>query len=172
MPTDLVALLVDTPSARVAVLDRADGKLPALRYAHDDPRVRRYCEDRRVFLSCNEISTSDIFWSRLAAGLNLQIPNSDDAETDADVTRVVVLDDLTANQRTLITLEKLECIYSRDNQAQQEATDVLLATLAAIDEVTLFVSFCGSSLPESVNWTIVNVRVRKRPPLVRFFFST
>jgi len=151
MESALVARLVGTPSARAAVLNPVGiGNSPVLSNVADDPRVRDHFGNRRIFLSCSDISALHIFWSRLAAELGLKMSN-----TDIDVIMVAVLDERMAYKSTLIVIDRLETIYAQENNEQQKATDVLLAVLAAVDEVALLVSFCGLSLPESVHWTTV-----------------
>jgi len=171
MESELVSLLVGAPSVHIAVLDPlGTGKTSVLRNITNDLRVCDYFGGRRLFLSCSDLSTSNAIWSRLAAVLGLELPCSDDG--DDDITVAVVLDELAAHKNnTLVILDKLDSIYSAENAIQQDETDVILAVLAAIDDVTLLVSFCGSSLPESVHWTTTENCIPPTHPDVSYSLS-
>ena len=96
---------------------------------------------------CQGASSSDVVLRRLSAELGID---------EHDDTIGAILDRLVASERTLIAFDKLDAIYAPADLDQQEATDLLLATLAAVDEVTLIITFSGAALPESVIWSVLD----------------
>jgi len=105
--------------------------------------VRAHYSDRCVLVSCEDGANAEVAVACLASGLGL-------APNDSDIG--VILNHLVAHNHTLIILDNVDTIYSSADPALQKATDVLLATLAAVDEVSLVITFCGNSLPECVEW--------------------
>ena len=60
-----------------------------------------------------------------------------------------------AHRCTLIVLDNLDVIHASADPEQQEATDVLLATLASVDQLSLVVTLRGQSQPDCVDWISV-----------------
>jgi len=158
----LIAHLVEKPASRYAILDPTFiDRTSLISRILDSPRVRNHFSQRCIFVSCAGARNTDDIVTRLAAKLSIA-SNSDHMKA--------VLENLTAHRKTLIALDKLDVVYSLDNRDEQDAADVMLACLASIDELSLLVTYCGPSLPESVMWEntnlIVNdmlIKVRKRP---------
>ena len=145
---DLVATLIGTPSPRLAIhsLARSDESYLVVA-ALDDRRVHDHFDGRNVIVSCDAAKDTEDAIGLLAAGLSIDINGNAIG---------AILDNLTKYNRTLVVLDKLECIYAATNVAQQEETEVLLATLASVDELALVVIMHGTQLPECVAWTDLN----------------
>jgi len=133
----LVSQLVATPAPRLSLVESTGSAKSALvQKVLEDPAVRGHYADRCVYISCDSETSTQAIVACLASALGLE-PN--------DNMRVrTVLDHLATHGRTLLVLEKLDAIYSPANPEQQEAAYVLLATLAAVDELTLVVTLCGT----------------------------
>ena len=141
----MVAQLVTTPAPRLALLNNAEAKQSTfVQKVLEDSAVRAYFSNRCVVVSCDGATSAEAAIACLASGLGLE-PTDNCIEA--------ILEYLVAHGRTLIVFDNVEAIYSPTDPEQQEATDVLLATLAAVDEVTLVVTFCGTPLPDCVAWT-------------------
>jgi len=141
----LVAQLIATPAPRLAFHNHiVDEQAVLLKDILEDPAVRAHYSDRCVLVSCEDAASAEVVIACVASALGLEL--SEDAID-------TVLEDLATHGRTLIVLENVDAIYSSADAVQQEATDVLLASLAAVDELTLVITFCGTSLPECVAWT-------------------
>ena len=141
----MVAQLVTTPAPRLALLNNAEAKQSTfVQKVLEDSAVRAYFSNRCVVVSCDGATSAEVAIACLASGLGLE-PTDNCIEA--------ILEYLVALGRTLIVFDNVEAIYSPTDPDQQEATDVLLATLAAVDEVTLVVTFCGTPLPDCVAWT-------------------
>jgi len=141
----LVAQLVATPAPRLTLLNHTEAeKTTILQNILEESDVRAHFSGRCVFVSCGDAASAEVATACVASALDLE-PNEDIIAT--------VLEDFAAHDRTLIVLDNVNAIYSSADAEQQEATDVMLATLAAMDEVTLVITYCGSQLPECVAWT-------------------
>jgi len=144
----LAAQVIATPALRLALLNNADADHTShTRKVLEDSAVRAHFSDRVAFVSCDDATSTEVTIACLASALGLD-PNDDDIGA--------ILGHLMATGRTLVVLNNVDAIYSSADPEQQEETDVLLATLAAVDEVTLVITFCISSLaslPECVAWT-------------------
>jgi len=144
----LVAQLVATPAPPLALLNHTGSQQATLvQKVLEDSTVRAHFSDRCVFVSCEGATSAEVVVACLASALGLE-PSEDAIDT--------VLEDFATHSRTLIILDNVDAIYSPEDPEQQEATEVLLASLAAVDEVTLIITFCGTSLPEYVAWTSMN----------------
>ena len=67
-----------------------------------------------------------------------------------------VLENLRSRQRLLILLDNFESIWSSRNEELRDASEVFLAQLAALDELTLLVTTRGNVLPESCTWANID----------------
>jgi len=143
----LVARLITTPTARIALLKPTCASTSSLiQKVLGDTSIRDHFSDRCVVVSCDDATNTDVVVACLASGLGLE-PQEDAIGT--------VLEYLMANSCTLIVLDNLDVIHASADPEQQEATEVLLATLSSIDELSLVVTLRGQSLPECVGWTSV-----------------
>jgi len=141
----LAAQVITTPALRLALLNSTVADQAShVQKILDDSVVQAHFSDRVAFVSCDEAASIEVAVACLASGLGLE-PNDDGIGA--------ILGYVMATGRTLVVLDNFHAIYSPADPEQQEATDVLLATLAAVDEVTLVITFCGSPLPECVAWT-------------------
>jgi len=145
---DLVETLVGTPSPRIAISSSTRSEESYLAMAAlDDRRVYHHFDGRNVIVSCDAAESTEDVISLLAAGLSV--------DTNGDAIGAI-LDNLAKYKRTLVVLDKLEYIYPAMDLEQQEETDILLATLASVDELTLVVIMHGTPPPECVAWTNLN----------------
>jgi len=120
----------------------------ALKVLHD-PRVKQYFGRQRFFLTCEEANSVDDVLSHLAGKLGAQrIQNAP--------LWPAVLDNLRSRQPVLILLDNFESIWSPTNDELREASEVFLAQLAVLDEITLLVTTRGNVLPESFTWANID----------------
>jgi len=63
---------------------------------------------------------------------------------------------LRSRQRVLLLLDNFESIWSPTDDELREASEVFLAQLAVLDEVTLLVTTRGNTLPENFTWANVD----------------
>ena len=146
-----------TQSGCLAILDPAGvDKTSFVKDIIRDSRVQNHFTSRCVFVSCEYAQDLDEILDRLAAGLGI-IEAKDNGIS-------AIFQNLAAHERTLIFLDGLDAIYQLAVPDKQEATDVLLASLASIDELTLLVFFNSTSLPECVAWKIIESASWVVPP--------
>jgi len=143
----LVAHLIATPTARLALLNSTCASTGfLLQKVLEVPSIRDHFSDRCVFVSCDGATSTDVVVACLASGLGLE-PQEDAIG--------VVLEDLMAHRCTLIVLDNLDVIHASADPEQQEPTDVMLATLASVDQLSLVVTLRGQSQPDCVDWISV-----------------
>jgi len=140
----LATQLIATPAPRLALFNRTGAEQDShVQQILKHSAVRAHFSDRCALVSCDNATSTEVAIACLASGLGLE-PSDNNIGT--------ILSHLKAVGRTLVVLDNLDAIYSPADPEQQEATDVLLATLAAVDDITLVITFCGSPLPECVVW--------------------
>jgi len=146
---DLVATLIGTPSPRLVIpfSTRSEGSYKLVMAALDDRRVHDHFDGRNVTVSCDAAENTEDTIGLLAASLSVDV-NGDAIGA--------ILDNFAKYKRTLVVLDKLECIYAVTDVKQQEKTEILLATLASVDELALVVIMCGTPPPDCVAWTNLN----------------
>jgi len=141
----LVARLIATPATRLALPNATSAERASLvQKAFEDSVVRTHFSDHCVFVSCDSTASTEVTTACIASGLGLE---------PSEHAIVNVLEEIAAHDRTLIVLDNVDAIYLPTDTEQQEATNVLLATLASVDGLTLVITFCGIPLPECVAWT-------------------
>jgi len=129
---------------RLAIRNRTIAARAALvQFVLENQIVRTYFSNRCVSVLCDEAASTEVAVACLASALGLD-PNEDDIES--------IISHLVSHSRTLIVFESLDAIYSPTDPEQQEATDLLLTTLDAVDQVSLVITFGGPKLPECVDW--------------------
>jgi len=140
----LVQMLLTTSSARLALFD-IDGsnKDIFLKSVIRDSRIQDHFQRRCAFVSCDGVPTVSAVVGLLAAELGLEL--RDDFISS-------ILKDLTSHERTLIILHKLDAILLHADPEQQEMTEILLASLVTLDQLTLVATLGGVLLPEGFTW--------------------
>jgi len=140
----LAAQATAPPAIRLAIHNRTTAaRAIVVQEVLESPIIRTQFSDRCVSVQCDEAASTEVAIACLASALGLD-PNEDDME--AIVTHLV------SHCRTLVVFESLDAIYAPADTKQQEATDKLLATLAALDQVSLVITFGGPKLPGCVAW--------------------
>jgi len=143
----LVARLIATARPRLALLNHAgDEQHPLMQKILEDSAIRAHFSDRCVSVSCDGATNTQVAIGCLASGLGLSPNEGIEA----------IHSHLVAQDHTLVVIQNVDAIYSPADPEQQEATDVLLTTLAALDDITLVITFYGTPLPECVAWTVMN----------------
>ena len=117
----------------------------ALKVLHDS-RVKEYFGRQRFFLTCEGANSVDEVLTLLAGKLDVQRPQTAPLWP-------AVLDNLRSRQRVLVLVDNFESIWSPTNDELREASEVFLAQLAVLDELTLMVTTRGNTLPETFTWT-------------------
>jgi len=120
----------------------------ALKVLHDS-RVKQHYGRERFFLTCEGANGPDEVLSHLAGKLNVQ-------RSQDETLWSAVLDNLRSRQRVFLLIDNFESIWSPTNNDLREASEVFLAQLAVLDEVTLLVTTRGNILPESFTWANIN----------------
>jgi len=120
----------------------------ALKVLHD-PRVKQCFGRQRFFLTCEGANSVDEVLAQLASKLEIQ--RSHDVPLWP-----ALLDNLRSRQRVLVLLDNFESIWSPTNDELREASEVFLAQLAVLDELTLLVTTRGNLLHESFTWANVD----------------
>jgi len=120
----------------------------ALNVLHDR-RVKHHFSRQRLFLTCEGANSVDEVLFNLAGKLNVQMSQSAGLWP-------VVLDSLRARQRVLLVIDNFETIWSPTNDELRAASEVFLAQLAVLDEVTLLVTTRGNLLPANFTWANVD----------------
>ena len=120
----------------------------ALNVLHDS-RVKQHFGRQRLFLTCEGANGVDDILFNLASKLGVE--KSQDAPLWP-----AVLDNLRSRQRILLLVDNFESIWSPIDHELREASEVFLAQLAVLDEVTLLVTTRGNILPESFTWANMN----------------
>jgi len=119
----------------------------ALKVLHS-PRVSEHFGRQRFFVSCEGAMSPDDVLVLLAFKLGVQCYQGVSPWP-------AILDNLKAGQRSLLVLDNFESIWSPTDDALREASEVFLAQLAVIDELTVIVTARGSILPEAFTWSNV-----------------
>lgn len=115
-----------------------------LKVLHDS-QVRAHFAKERFFVSCEGSSSTDKVLGQLAIKLSIQrLQNVPLWPT--------VIENLRTRQRILIVLDNFEFIWSSTNDILREESEVVLAQLAVLDELTLIVTTRGNLLPEAFTW--------------------
>ena len=144
----LVAEFTATPTPFLTLLNRAGSRITDLvQKVFDDSIVRAHFSDRRAFVSCEDVTSTEVAVACLASGLGLE------PSEDAIVT---VLEYIATHGRTLIVLDNIDAIYSYTDPEQERATSLLLTTLVAVNDLTLVITFGGAPLPETIVWTMMD----------------
>jgi len=135
----IVSQALTAPDAPLVILlpDKMDSTLFADGIAQDS-RVREHFAGRCIVISCHGGHTTDSFLQDLAAQLDLRSPGD--------------LFESIANDRTFVILDGLEAIHSPTDADRLEETDMLLATLCSIDNLTILLTFRSSSLPHHASF--------------------
>ena len=120
----------------------------ALNVLHDT-RVRQYFSKQRLFVSCEDASSTSDVLGQLALKLGIR-PSQDIPLWPA------VLDKLRLRQRTLLILDNFETIWSPTDQALRDDAEIFLAQLVVLDELTLLVTTRGNYLPSDFTWANVD----------------
>ena len=120
----------------------------AMKVLHE-PRVKQYFGRERFFLTCDGASSVDEVLFNLAN--KLEITTSQNGALWP-----AILDNLRSRQRVLLLLDNFESIWSPKDDELREASEVFLAQLAVLDELTLLVTTRGKLLPESFTWANVD----------------
>jgi len=116
----------------------------ALTVLHHQRVVAQFGTER-FFVSCEGAMSPDDVLGHFANKLGIQ--GSEDAPLWP-----AVLNNVRCRQPVFLILDSFESIWSQSDESLCEASEVFLAQLAVLDELTLMVTMRGSHLPESFAW--------------------
>jgi len=116
----------------------------ALRVLHDTRLQARFAKER-FFISCERATSPDDVLAQLA--LKLGVKPSQNASLWPSV-----LNNLRSRERIFLVIDNFETIWSPMNEFLREESEVFLAQLAVLDEVTILVTTRGNTLPEIFEW--------------------
>ena len=136
---DLVAtLLQDKPPPTPILGGPGHGKTTVSMAALHDPRVADRFGARRFFVRCEGAGTRDALMAEIAMGVGMELVPDLEPRTFAEIER----------ERAVLVLDDAEIPWELDT----EATETLLAKIAAIPHVALMASVRGSQRPQGVGW--------------------
>jgi len=117
----------------------------ALKVLHD-PHICAHFGRQRFFVSCEGAMSPDDVLGQLAYKLGVQ-------RSQGISLWAAVLEFLRAGPHNLLVLDNFESIWSPTDNVLREASEVFLAQLAVIDELTIIVTTRGKILPEGFTWS-------------------
>ncbi|KAJ6546497.1 hypothetical protein DFH09DRAFT_1171190 [Mycena vulgaris] len=144
-PIDAVVTTVIAPApGRVAILGSAGiGKTSVASMVLFDPRVAECFDTHRYFISCDAAGGKDDLLTSIAGPLGLQ----------GDKLQKKVLDALgNPEHRKIIVLDNFESPWESTEGSRKEV-ESLLASLCALDSLTVVITMRGSERPAGVQWS-------------------
>jgi len=120
----------------------------ALKVLHHQ-RVRAHFGPQRFFVSCEGAISPDDVLGQLAFKLGIQLGTGTPIWP-------AIMHKLGETRQTLLVLDNFESIWSPTDDTLREASEVFLAQLAVIDELTIIVTTRGNLLPEAFTWSNID----------------